>query len=99
MQGGQTFEVGLVGKLPSHIPPFNLHGRTGLVFKNQMAGADLSYFPVGRGFKADPVPGDFFPVISQFSDTDLVIKFTIEPYYLGIKLAAKILDTGCLISD
>ena len=49
-----------------------------------MAGADLSYFPIGWGFKPDAVPGDLFPMISQFSNTELVITFTIEPYYLAM---------------
>ena len=63
--------MGLVGKRPSHGPPFNLHDRPRLGFKYQMAGADLSYFPFGRGFKTDSVPGDLFPMISQFSNMSL----------------------------
>jgi len=65
-----------------------------------MAGADLSYFPIGWSFKPDAVPGDLFPMISQFLNTDLVITFTIEPYCLGI-IAAPVIDndTGCLILD
>jgi hypothetical protein len=55
-----------MGKSPIHRPPFNLHDRPYLIFKYQMAGADLSYFPIGRGFKPDAVPGDLFPMISQF---------------------------------
>jgi hypothetical protein len=31
-----------------------------------MTGTDLSYLPIGWGFKPDAVPGDLFPMISQF---------------------------------
>ena len=60
-----------MGKSPFHRPPFNLHDRPYLIFKYQMAGADLSYFPIGRGFEPDAVPGDLFPMISQFSNMSL----------------------------
>ena len=55
-----------MGKSPFDQTPFNFHDRPDLILKYQMAGADLSYFPIGWGFKPDAVPGDLFPMISQF---------------------------------
>jgi hypothetical protein len=31
-----------------------------------MAGTDLGYLPIGWGLEPDAVPGDLFPMISQF---------------------------------
>jgi len=65
LQRGQSLQVGPVGKSPFHSSPFYFHDRHGFIFEYQMAGSDLSHFPVGWYFKTDTVPGELFPVCRQ----------------------------------